>query len=297
MRESARLSEALQTWRKCVDDAKDPAERRKLAQERPPRALSAVSINKTITRLGQILEVALEYELIDRNPARGKRRGLKTTKPTPVWLDSAEHIEALLDAAGALDRVASVKGGVRQKGGLIYRRAMLATFVFAGPRISELTALRWRDVDLAGSRITIRKSKTDAGMRAGTRGPRLHAARVPARDAPRPGRQGAPARARRRRRLAHDRQQRCSDAVERACRDRQAEPRFRPVARRSCPSCLPQPQPPGCELRDYRPAMADSPEPLAQLDLHFLAATMVPCQLDALPVGGAQTVVWIFSGE
>ena len=165
VRESARLSEALQTWRKRVDDARDPAERRKLAQERPPRALSAVSINKTITRLGQILEVALEYGLIDRNPARGKRRRLKMTKPTPVWLDSAEHIEALLDAAGALDRVAAVKGGVRQKGGLVYRRAMLATFVFAGPRIAELTALRWRDVDLAGNRITIRKSKTDAGMR------------------------------------------------------------------------------------------------------------------------------------
>ncbi len=42
---------------------------------------------------------------------------------------------------------------------------MLATFVFAGPRISELTALRWQDVDLAGNLVTIRKSKTDAGMR------------------------------------------------------------------------------------------------------------------------------------
>jgi integrase len=28
-----------------------------------------------------------------------------------------------------------------------------------------MSALRWRDVDLAGNRITIRKSKTDAGMR------------------------------------------------------------------------------------------------------------------------------------
>ena len=87
------------------------------------------------------------------------------SKPAPVWLDSAEQIEALLDAASELDQHAKVKGGHDQKGGLVYRRAMLATFVFAGPRISELTALRWRDVDLAGNRITIRKSKTDAGVR------------------------------------------------------------------------------------------------------------------------------------
>ncbi len=37
--------------------------------------LSATSINKTITRLAQILEVAVEYEMIDLNHAKGKRRG------------------------------------------------------------------------------------------------------------------------------------------------------------------------------------------------------------------------------
>jgi integrase len=37
--------------------------------------------------------------------------------------------------------------------------------VFAGLRIGELTALRWRDVDIAANRITVRSSKTDAGIR------------------------------------------------------------------------------------------------------------------------------------
>jgi hypothetical protein len=69
----------------------------------PRRALSAASINKTITRLGQILEVAVEYGLIEANPAKGRRRRLKTQKVVPVWLDCAEHIEALLDAADDLD--------------------------------------------------------------------------------------------------------------------------------------------------------------------------------------------------
>jgi integrase len=127
--------------------------------------LSATSINKTITRLAQILEVAVEYGLIERNPARGKRRRLKATRPAPVWLDRAEQIAALLDAAGELDRHAKEHGGHDQKGGPVYRRALLATFAFAGLRIGELIALRWRDVDLAGGRITVRASKTDAGVR------------------------------------------------------------------------------------------------------------------------------------
>jgi integrase len=140
-------------------------DKRGRTHHRPRRPLSATSINKTITRLSQILEVAVEYELIEANPAKGRRRRLKATKTPPVWLDRAEQIEALLDAAGELDRHAQTKGGHDQKGGPTYRRALLATLVFAGPRIGELTALQWRDIDLAGNRLTVRASKTDAGIR------------------------------------------------------------------------------------------------------------------------------------
>lgn len=42
---------------------------------------------------------------------------------------------------------------------------MIAVLVFAGLRISELCSLRWRDVDLAGSWITVGDAKTDAGRR------------------------------------------------------------------------------------------------------------------------------------
>ncbi|MGA2166474.1 MAG: site-specific integrase [Solirubrobacteraceae bacterium] len=120
--------------------------------------LSATSINKTITRLGQILEVAVEYGLIERNPARGKRRRLRASRPAAVWLDSAEQIDALLAAAGELDSKAKANGQVP-------RRAILATLTFAGLRIGELIDLRWRDVNLADGRITIRASKTNAGVR------------------------------------------------------------------------------------------------------------------------------------
>jgi integrase len=42
---------------------------------------------------------------------------------------------------------------------------MLATLTFAGLRIGELCALRWRDVDLAAGWLHVGESKTDAGRR------------------------------------------------------------------------------------------------------------------------------------
>jgi integrase len=122
--------------------------------------LGATSINKTITRLGQILEVAVERELIPRNPAKvgGKRRMVKASKPLRTYLDRAEQIEALLDAAGQLDAEAPANRRIA-------RRTLLATITFAGLRISELLALDWRDVDLAAGRLRVRQSKTDAGVR------------------------------------------------------------------------------------------------------------------------------------
>jgi hypothetical protein len=67
--------------------------------------LSATSINKTLTRLGQILDVADERDLIARNPmtVNRRRRKLKASTPERTYIDTAEQIEALLDAAGELD--------------------------------------------------------------------------------------------------------------------------------------------------------------------------------------------------
>jgi len=121
--------------------------------------ISAASINKTITRLAQILEVAVERELIDRNPARGKRRRLKERRPERTWLDRAEQIVALLEAGGELDAEARVDRRATP------RRAFLATLTLAGLRIGEALALRWADVDLPAGRLRVADSKTDAGVR------------------------------------------------------------------------------------------------------------------------------------
>jgi integrase len=104
-------------------------------------------------------QVAVEYGYIEQNPAVGRRRRLRVIRPAPAWLDRAEQIEALLAAAGELDVEAHSQGYPSA------RRPILATLVFAGLRTCELTALRWRDVDLAGNRIFVRESKTGAGVR------------------------------------------------------------------------------------------------------------------------------------
>ncbi|HTX12208.1 MAG TPA: tyrosine-type recombinase/integrase [Solirubrobacteraceae bacterium] len=119
--------------------------------------LGVTSINKTLATLAAILETAVEYELIDRNPARGRRRRLPAVAPRRSWLDRADHIAALLDAASKLDARAKVCRG--------QRRALLATLTFAGLRIGEALSLRWRDVDLARGTLTVRVAKTDAGIR------------------------------------------------------------------------------------------------------------------------------------
>jgi integrase len=123
------------------------------------RRLSNESINKSLTRLAQILEVAVEYDLIPRNPAAGKRRRLKVERPHRSYLDRSDQIASLLDAAGELDAEA------RSDYATLGRRATVATLLFAGLRIGELCALRWRDVDLAAGRLTIGEAKTDAGVR------------------------------------------------------------------------------------------------------------------------------------
>jgi len=124
-----------------------------LAGDRP---LSARSINMTVTLLGAILERAVKRRLIDHNPAKDKDLRVKEREPVRSYLSAAGQIAALLDAAGELDR------GAASNRRHIKRRAMLAVLVFAGLRINELCALRWRDVDLAAGWLHT-GSKTDAG--------------------------------------------------------------------------------------------------------------------------------------
>lgn len=123
--------------------------------------LCARSINKVLARLGQVLDVADERDLIDRNPLRvnPRNRRLRADSTPGTFLRRADEIASLLAAAGELDAEA------RPDRRTICRRALLATLTYGGLRISECLDLRWRAVDLAGGRLRVATSKTAAGVR------------------------------------------------------------------------------------------------------------------------------------
>jgi integrase len=102
---------------------------------------------------------AVERELISRNPAKGRGRRVRERTPRRSYLETAAQVQALLDAAGELDREAHCD---RRH---IERRAAIATLVFAGLRIGELCELRWREVDIQGEWLHVGAAKTDAGTR------------------------------------------------------------------------------------------------------------------------------------
>jgi integrase len=110
------------------------------------RPLSNRTINKTLTRLGQILDAALRYELIANNPVKTKVEKLKEAEPKRVRL-TGPQVQVLLQEAGE-------------------HRTLIATAIMAGGlRISELINLRWRDLDLREGILTVTASKTAAGVR------------------------------------------------------------------------------------------------------------------------------------
>jgi integrase len=94
------------------------------------RPLGNEMINKTLTRLGQILEVAVEYGYLERNPARGRRRRLRVASRERAYLDRAIQIGALIEGAGRLDAEA-------RAGDLGQRKTMVASLVFAGLRLGS----------------------------------------------------------------------------------------------------------------------------------------------------------------
>jgi integrase len=75
-----------------------------------------------------------------------------------VHLDGVDQLVAMLDAARELDADAKTRTAGRH--------ALVATLMFAGPRVSEAGALLVRDLDLARARLDVGRSKTDAGMRS-----------------------------------------------------------------------------------------------------------------------------------
>lgn len=135
-----------------VRESKNRAEARNGRRPLCPR-----TINNSIRVLGTMLQLAVEYGYINRNPAFGRKRLLKEPKRPRSYLQP-EQAAALLRAAGRMDEEAR-KGDCRR------RQTLLAVMALAGLRISEVLDLRWLDVDQSGRWLEVAEAKTDAGVR------------------------------------------------------------------------------------------------------------------------------------
>jgi len=136
LRERERLAAELAAWEKAKPEERGP---------RPQRPLGNEAINRTLKVLAMILDDAIDFGYIESNPARGRKRRLKSDRPRRTWLE-VDELQALLSVAGE-------------------HRALLATMALAGLRVSEACALRWQSVDLARGVLRVAVSKTDAGVR------------------------------------------------------------------------------------------------------------------------------------
>ena len=141
-----------------VDELRDwlatqEAKNRK-GKEKP---LSPRSVNMVLDCLAQALDIAVDWKLLEQNPARGKRRRMRVKQGARSFLEP-DMVVDLLDIAGEWE------DGLpeHQRYG---RRALLALLCLGGPRISEAILADRGEFDLAGDHWRIPASKTEAGQR------------------------------------------------------------------------------------------------------------------------------------
>ena len=120
-----------------------------ITKQRKSRALAA----KILTSLGAILACAQAAGLASRNVVREQQRdtGRRARK-----LDKRH--DKRLEAGVDLPTKDELRAILRAAEGLETRwRSLITTLIFTGLRASELRGLRWSDVDLAGSNLTVRQ--------------------------------------------------------------------------------------------------------------------------------------------
>lgn len=115
--------------------------------------VSRHAVAASVAALRGILSAAVEWELIERNPAKGLRL------PAPE-LHTGQAVERVL----SLDQVHQLRSrglaGIRADGRPSSPRAatMILTALEAGLRKGEVIGLRWPDFDLAARSLTVRRS-------------------------------------------------------------------------------------------------------------------------------------------
>jgi len=153
-------SEINKQW---VDELRDHLAQQpaKTRREGSDKTLSPRSVNHVLEVLAQVLDLAVDYDMLDSNPARGKRRRMTVKKKRRPWLEP-EMVLDLLEVAGEWEAELEERKRPDQCYG---RRALLALLCLGGPRISEAVAADRGAFDLVGDHWRIPESKSEAGER------------------------------------------------------------------------------------------------------------------------------------
>ncbi len=125
---------------------------------------------RTVNKVREVIRAIYSFGMrkatfgLSENPAAEADKR-EAPKPGPLAYYSAEEIEALARAMEA--------GSERTQDGEAIRVS-----AYAGLRLGELLALRWRDVDFAGSRITVGRALS-AGVETSTKSRRVRQVPMP----------------------------------------------------------------------------------------------------------------------
>src|ERR1039458_2061970 len=136
-----RLDGILETLKATLPERAKDISRKSVADYISTRSedVAPGTVQKEVTVLKHALRLAVEWELLNRNPAQGAKLP-KVPEVRTRYLSPAE-LKASLEAAPE------------------WMRAPIALAAFTGMRRGELLGLRWMDLDLEGRRFYLRETK------------------------------------------------------------------------------------------------------------------------------------------
>ena len=104
--------------------------------------LSGSSVHGMRTTLSKVLQAAVDWNLLEQNPARGLRLGDRTPRTERLYLNAAELRILLVSLPEPC-------------------RTLVLVAVLTGLRIGEILALRWKSFDLLRGTIQVRETMSE----------------------------------------------------------------------------------------------------------------------------------------
>jgi integrase len=160
LRFKARLLSDARELRDALESGRDLRDER----GRRRRPLGPASVRKVLRALAAILEDAVEDELIESNPARGKRMRVRVPKPERTFLEMDE-LALLLEAAGAQDEPLRLHEPLADLGETSLRVARLLERGYRPPQIAKRLGLRRSTISFHMYRLGVSVGRCYAGRR------------------------------------------------------------------------------------------------------------------------------------